>query len=215
MPAVTKFLNFDIDRASARTGILLTAFLPLLTIFLTHFLSDSPQKEGTPQQQTSLASGADSRLIEFCSTNVKDNRTFVLFRYGTCVVVENEKNPDEAKAQAIEILKETATPDARFVCTQVENHNLIVSYTKPVFHLRFNEDMEIHRQEIETDFRRFLTEKEQTDISEHWEPPFHAKVGLRSRARLLKDAADPVVSRVIAPSETKKTSAEHTASVSY
>ena len=212
MSGKTKFLNFNLDRASARTGLLLTACLPLLAILLTHVVSDSPKKTDTPQ---SVSNGTDTRLIDFCSNNVKDNRSFVLFHYGTCVVIENENDPAAAKTQAIQILRETATPDARFICTPVEDKNLIVSYTEPVFHLRFSEDMDLHRKEIEADFRRFLTEKELADISPHWEPPFHAKVGLRSRARLLKDAADPVVSRIIAPRGAKKTSAEHTASVSF
>ncbi|MGJ8723326.1 MAG: hypothetical protein ACSHYB_02120 [Roseibacillus sp.] len=207
-----KLLDFNLDRASARIGILLTACVPLVAIFLTHFFAATPRKT-TPK--VLAGNGTDNRLIEFCSRNVKSNRAFVLFHHGTCVVVENERNPETIKSQAIQTLKQTATPDARFICTPVEGRNLIVSYTEPVFHLRFDEDMDHHRKEIETDFRRFLTEKELADITPSWEPPFHAKVGLRSRARLLKDASNPVVSRIIAPKSAEKTSIDHTASVSY
>lgn len=212
MNSKTNFLNFNLDRVSARAGILLLACLPLLAIFLTYFFTELPKKS---KPESFENSGTDHRLIDFCSRNIKSNRAFVLFNHGTCVVIENENDPEIIKAQAIGILMEVATPDARFICTPVEDRNLIVSYTEPVFHLRFDEDMDLHRQEIETDFRRFLTEKELADITPSWEPPFHAKVGLRSRARLLKDASDPIVSRIIAPKSAEKTSTPQTASVSY
>ena len=207
-----KILNFNLDRLSARIGILLTACLPLLAIFLTHFFSATPKKADIKE---SASSGSDQRLIEFCSRNVKNNRAFVLFNHGTCVVIEDETDPEVIKSRAIAVLRETATPGARFICTPIEGHDLIVSYTEPVFHLRFDEDMNQHRKEIENDFRRFLTEKELADITPSWEPPFHAKVGLRSRARLLKDASNPTVSRIIAPKTAEKTSLDQTASVSF
>ena len=97
----------------------------------------------------------------------------------------------------------------------MEGRNLIVSYTEPVFHLRFDKDINEHRKEIQSDFRRFLTQEELADIPPSWEPPFHAKVGLRSRARLYKDASDPIVSRIIAPKSAEKTSIDQTASVSF
>ena len=205
----------DPDRLSARISFIIAAVIPLLAIGLTHLYSHDREQKRPDKSESLVNYGSDTRLIEFCSSNVKPGRAFVLFQHGTCVVIKNKTDTTSIKEEAINKLREVATPDARFVCTPVESNNIIVSYTEPVFHLRFDEDINHHRKDIETDFRRFLTKKELADISPHWEPPFHAKVGLRSRARLLKDAANPVVSSIIAPKGTEKTSAAETASVSY
>ncbi len=203
----------DPDRASARIGFLVAATIPLLAIGLTHFYN---QKESPEPAKNFAGNGSDQRLIEFCSKNVKSNRAFVLFQHGTCVVVEDLHTTEEIKKQALALLQETASPDARFICTPIEKQNLIVSYTKPVFHLRFHEDMQLFREQIENDYRRFLTEKEKSDVTLEWEPPFHAKVGLRSRARLMKDAVEPIVAHVIAPrSIEEKASVPETASISF
>lgn len=146
--------------------------------------------------------------MQFCINNMKSNRAFVLFQNGTCVIVENESHSDKIKEAAIDKLVRAAKPDAKFVCSPIENENLIVSYTEPIFHLRFANEMSDHRVSIETDFERFLTKEEFREIPPHWEPPFHAKVGLRSRARLLLDAENLVVSHIIAPRGTRKTDLE-------
>ncbi|MDQ8191685.1 hypothetical protein [Roseibacillus persicicus] len=215
MTKKTSFPTENVDRISARLSLTLAALIPLVAIGLTHFYSENYGKKKSSQTTSAKNYGSDSRLAEFCSKNVKDNRAFVLFKYGTCVVIEGKKDTATIKNEALRILSKTATPDARFVCTPVEDNNLIVSYTEPVFHLRFGEDMNNNREQIESDFRRFLTESELADITPSWEPPFHAKVGLRSRARLLKDAQNPVISHIIAPRGTEKTSASETASVSF
>ena len=214
MNGKSKISSFPIDRVSARFGLILAAILPLIAVILTRYLSDDVKKE-SPEPQARVVAGSDSRLVKFCSENIKESRAFVLFQHGTCVVVENQKDTETIRLTALDILAKTAVPDARFVCTPVEDNNLIVSYSKPVFHLRFQDEMDHHRREIEEDFRRFLTADETADITPAWEPPFHAKVGLRSRARLLKDAANPQIARIIAPQGTEKTSAVETASVSF
>lgn len=206
------FSDVSFERFSTRLSLALAAFLPLIAVALTHYLS-APSK--SLKDSGNDISQAHQRLIDFCSENVKKNRSFVIFEHGTCVVVEDKTDTATIQQEAIQILRSTASPDARFVCTPVENDDLIVSYTEPVFHLRFKEDMSRHRAEIESDFRRFLTNDELADISPHWDPPFHAKVGLRSRARLLKDAAELEVAQIVAPRGTEKTSLGETASVSF
>lgn len=215
MPKKPLLALIDPDRFSARMSLIITAIIPLLALGLTQLKSEKSSKKRQPVASASSNSGADQRLIEFCTQNVKPNRAFVLFQHGTCVVIENQSDAASIRAKAISTLREVGVPGARFVCTPVDSNDIIVSYTEPVFHLRFAEDMERHRKDIENDFRRFLTEEELADISPHWEPPFHAKVGLRSRARLLKDAANPVVSSIVAPKGTEKTRMEQTASVSF
>ena len=213
MPIIKDISAETPNRVSARLGIVLAAFLPIVAVTLTTLYQN--QNKPTESAENYSNYGGDRRLLKFCAENLKNDRSFVLFQHGTCVVVEGDDDAATIKEQAVRLLHETASPDARFICTPVENNNMIVSYTEPVFHLRFSEDIDKHRHEIETDFRRFLTEKEIADISPNWNPPFHAKVGLRSRARLLKDASNPVVSHIVAPHGTEKTSTEHTASVSF
>ncbi len=207
-----KLSNFSLDRMSARCGIALAALVPLIAVFFTTYFSSKPKLS---QPIATVIDGADQRLIDFCVRNIKETRSFVLFQHGTCVVVENESDTTVIKEKALTILKETAVPDARFICTPVEDNNLIVSYNEPVFHLRFQDEMDLHRKDIEQDFRRFLTEQEAADITPAWEPPFHAKVGLRSRARLFKDASSLTIARIIAPQSAENAGPRETASISF
>lgn len=208
-------LNFEhAHRIVSRFSLFLAAALPLTAIGVTHYLSSERLKPKTSQASPIAAAGKDVRLINFCTENVKDNRAFVLFNHGTCIVIEDLNEIDQIRDKAFEILKETAIPNAKFVCSPVEDNNLIVSYTKPVFHLRFQEDIDKHRASISNDFVRFLTPEERASTPLGWNPPFHAKIGLRSRARLIKDAHDPVIAQIIAPTGTKQNQTGQTASIS-
>lgn len=202
------------DRLLGRLSLLLAATLPLTAIGLNHFLE---QEKESPRAVATLPpiAGKDDRLIQFCASNVQESRSFVLFQHGTCIVVQDLTEIDEIKSFALETLARTAVPGAKFVCAPVEDENIIVSYSEPVFHLRFGEDIRAHREAIETDFMRFLSEEERATTPLGWDPPFHAKIGLRSRARLLKDAQQPVICQIIAPSSTEKSRTGETASVSF
>ena len=99
-----KILTMNLDRVTARVGLLLTACLPILAIVLTSLLRQRPRRIRA-LSKTLSSNGSDQRLIEFCSRNVKSNRAFVVFQHGTCVVVENESNPEAIKSQAIALLR--------------------------------------------------------------------------------------------------------------
>lgn len=181
---------------------------------MNQFLTQDEPAPSNPSLLPPIA-GKDERLIKFCASNVQESRSFVLFQHGTCIVVEGLSNVDEIKTQALNTLTRTAVPGAKFVCAPVEDENIIVSYSEPVFHLRFGEDIQAHREAIETDFMRFLSDEERATTPLGWNPPFHAKIGLRSRARLMKDAQAPVICQIIAPSSTEKSRTGETASVSF
>ncbi|MEM9080537.1 MAG: hypothetical protein AAGC74_07600 [Verrucomicrobiota bacterium] len=190
-----------INRVLARLAFLLVALVPLLLTQIDRLRSPlvpPPPAPPAPIVYPKFA-GTDPRLVAFCITNIKNNRAFVLFRHGTCVMVPTEGTAIEIRAEARRLLKKTADPAAKFVCSPTSDNHLIVSYTEPVFHLRFAEDLELFRHDIINDYRRFLSPKEAAETSYTWNPPFHAKVGLRSRARLLKDSEELKIARVIAP----------------
>lgn len=200
------------DRLFGRVALLVAAGFPLVAVVTTEFLSSEPESAVV---DVAKKPGEDPRLMQFCINNMKSNRAFVVFQNGTCIIVENESSSDKIREIALNKLVRTAKPDAKFVCSPIENHNLIVSYSEPVFHLRFADEMSKHRISIDTDFKRFLTKQEISEIPAHWQPPFHAKVGLRSRARLMMDAENPVIAHIIAPRGTKKGSPEEIASASH
>lgn len=202
------------NRFFGRLSLLLAATLPFVAIGMNLFLNHEESEQASASTLPPIA-GKDQRLIEFCASNVQEGRAFVLFQHGTCIVVEGMTTVDEIKGHALQVLARTAVPGAKFVCAPVEDENIIVSYSEPVFHLRFGEDIRTHREAIETDFMRFLSEEERSTTPLGWNPPFHAKIGLRSRARLMKDAQAPVICQIIAPSSTEKSRTGETASVSF
>lgn len=155
-----------------------------------------PEPAPRPSSRPSPAGpNSADRLIAFCTEHVSATRSFVIFRYGSCVVVD-EPSVDPL-ADALSRLEACNQPDARFVPELTTNGDLIVSFKEPVFHT-FSAEMQASVQdELERLTPALLTPKERVSAGDDWVPPTHARFGLLARRRMLEDAAKPVPIRII------------------
>ncbi len=136
-----------------------------------------------------------NRRIEFCRQHVTADRSFVVFRNGTCVIV-NEPCEDPIQS-AIELVKECSGPDARFITRQIEAESYMVTYRQPVFHCLFGDEVEQLGPVVESGYTSFLSPEERQSRPIDWEPPFDAKIGLLTRTFLNADARELKVAKVI------------------
>jgi hypothetical protein len=134
-------------------------------------------------------------LIEFCSQHVSERRSFVLFRRGTCVVVD-EPCADPL-AEARKRLSNCAQTDARFVPEPTSEGDLIVTFKEPVFHRFTKDELADLGPWLDQVAPTLLSPAESTSTPEGWAPHPNAKVGLLARRRLLEDASNAVPFKII------------------
>lgn len=134
-------------------------------------------------------------LISFCSKHVTEKRSFVVFKRGTCVVI-NEPCQDP-KAEAQRILSRCKQPDAKFLTEPTAEGDMIVTFKEPLF-LRFSPDEMTRIQPwLKKSAAALLTPAESVQAGEGWTPPDQARFGLLARRRMLEDAADAVPVKII------------------
>jgi len=134
-------------------------------------------------------------LIDFCSQHVSERRSFVLFRRGTCVVVDEPC--DDPLAEARRRLSNCARADARFVPEPTSEGDLIVTFKEPVFHRFTKDQLADLRPWLDQVAATLLTPAESLATPEDWAPHPNAKVGLLARRRLLEDATHAVPFKII------------------
>jgi hypothetical protein len=134
-------------------------------------------------------------LISFCSKHVTEKRSFVVFKRGTCVVI-NEPCEDP-KGEALRVLARCKQPDAKFLTEPTAEGDMIVTFKEPIFH-RFNpEEVGKFLPWLKKSAAALLTPAESVQAGEGWVPPDQARFGLLARRRLLEDAADAVPVKII------------------
>ena len=134
-------------------------------------------------------------LISFCSKHVTEKRSFVVFKRGTCVVI-NEPCQDP-KVEAQRILSRCKQPDAKFLTEPTAEGDMIVTFKEPLF-LRFSPDEMTRIQPwLKKSAAALLTPAESVQAGEGWTPPDQARFGLLARRRMLEDAADAVPVKII------------------
>lgn len=147
--------------------------------------------------KNSVAAADD--LVSFCSKHVTEKRSFVVFKRGTCVVI-NEPCSDPM-AEAHHILANCKDAEARFLTEVSSEGDLIVAFKEPVFQ-RFNRsEMEKMQPWLEQSAIALLTPSESAAAGDGWVPPVNAKIGLLARRRMLEDAANAVPVKVIRAKE--------------
>lgn len=154
--------------------------------------ASAPKSEDQP-----LSNGQE--LVAFCSRHVTANRSFVIFKRGTCVVV-NEPCEDPV-ATAHLILANCKDPEARFLTETSSDGDLIVAFKEPVFQRFSKSDMTKMQPWLKESARALLTADESVSAGEGWSPPEDAGVGLLARRRMLEDAANAVPVKVIRAKE--------------
>ncbi len=147
---------------------------------------ESPESVEITQQLPSPA--ATEELAQFCSKHVNALRSFVFFRRGTCVVI-NEPCADPL-AEARKMLENCAQVDARFVSEYTSDGDIVVAFTEPVFH-RFTHDQLDHLSPWLDQITPDLLTPAETAATEGSSPlSAHAKAGLLARRHMLEDAFD-------------------------
>lgn len=147
------------------------------------------QKVGEPPAPST------DELVQFCSKHVTDKRTFVLFRRGTCVVVE-EPCADPL-AEARKKLASCAESEAPFVPEPTSEGDLIITFKEPVFHRFTPVELQGLAPWLEQVAPALLSPAESVSAVEGWSPHQNAKVGLLARRRMLEDATQAVPVKII------------------
>jgi hypothetical protein len=154
-----------------------------------------PAARGGGERLARPGGPAAEHLVEFCSRHVTEARSFVIFRYGTCVLVQEPS--EDPVADAMKRLEASEDPEAKFVPELTVEGDLIVSFKEPVFHI-FNEaQREAMQAELDTLTPALLTPAERAAAGDDWVPPTQARYGLLARRRMLEDAAKPVAIKIV------------------
>jgi hypothetical protein len=137
-----------------------------------------------------------AELVKFCSDNVNEKRSFVLFQRGTCVVIDEPcQNPlAEAKKKLAACAVDS---DVRFISEPTAEGDLIVTFKEPVFQRFSRDELVKYSSWLATATPTLLTPAESVAAGKGWSPPENARFGLLARRRLLEDAANPVPVRII------------------
>lgn len=139
---------------------------------------------------------SSTELVKFCSENVNEKRSFVIFQRGTCVVIDEPSQNPLAEAKQ-KLAASTADPDVRFISEATAEGDLIVTFKEPVFHRFGKDELAAHEAWLVHATPALLTPAESVAAGKGWSPPMNARFGLLARRRLLEDAANPVPVRII------------------
>jgi hypothetical protein len=157
--------------------------------------------EGTPSPERTLmkegeppAASTDD-LVQFCSKHVTEKRTFVLFRRGTCVVIDEPCT--DPLAEARRKLATCAESEAPFVPEPTSEGDLIITFKEPVFHRFTQGELEKLAPWLEQVAPALLSPAESMAAVDGWSPHQNAKVGLLARRRMLEDATQAVPVKII------------------
>lgn len=134
-------------------------------------------------------------LVDFCSRCVTNERSFVIFKRGTCVIVSEPcENPT---TEARNILARCRETTARFVAETTAEGDVMVAFKAPVFH-RFDPSEVGNLKPWLNQFSTTLLAPEETVAAgDGWIPPDGAQIGLLARRRLLEDAVDAEPVRIV------------------
>jgi hypothetical protein len=160
---------------------------------------NAPAPAETPAKIEDQPLSNGQELVTFCSRHVTANRSFVIFKRGTCVVI-NEPCEDPV-AEAHQILSNCKDPEARFLSETSSEGDLIVAFKEPVFHRFSKGDMATMQPWLKESAIALLTPNESVAAGEGWSPPQDASIGLLARRRMLEDASDAVPVKVIRAKE--------------
>ncbi len=164
-----------------------------------------PAPEPASPERLSAGAGATTpapspeELVTFCSKNVTERRSFVVFKRGTCVVINEPcENPME---EARKILARCKDAGARFLAEPTNEGEMIVAFKDPVFHRFSKNELEKLQPWLAQSASALLTPDESVAAGDSWSVPGNARVGLLARRRMLEDAANAVPVKIIRAKE--------------
>jgi hypothetical protein len=136
-----------------------------------------------------------AELVEFCAGHVTETRSFVIFRRGSVVLVDEPS--EDPVAEARHKLVQCAEPDARFLSEPTKEGDLIITFKEPVFHRFSSEELAALEPWLEQATPVLLSPGETVAVGDEWTPHPNARVGLLARRRLLEDATEAVPVKVV------------------
>lgn len=142
-----------------------------------------------------IVSGFGKEAIRFCMGEVRLDRSFVVFKNGTCVLI-HEPSADPL-TEAIGVLVQAAQPGAVFATAIGEDGSVMVTYRERLFQRFSKEDAEALRTPLEDGFIRLLTSAEAAAREADAEIPESTRLGLLGRWCLMKDAEEKQPLRII------------------
>ncbi len=138
-------------------------------------------------------------LVDFCSKGITPHRSFVIFKRGTCVIVNEPcENP---KMEAQQILAKCAETAARFVAEVTTDGDMIIAFKAPVFQRFDPPELQKLKPWLSQFATALLTPEEAVAAGDDWVPPDRAQIGLLARRRLLEDAVNAEPVRIIRAKE--------------
>lgn len=155
----------------------------------------APAPSPIPSPPTDTQVSTTDELVSFCSRHVTEKRSFVVFKRGTCVVI-NEPCKDPMK-EARRILAECKDIEAKFLTELTNDGDMIVAFKDPVFHRFSKNELEKLTPSLKRTASILLTPAESVAAGDGWIPPGNARIGLLARRRMLEDAANAVPVKVI------------------
>jgi len=157
-----------------------------------------PERQARDSRSLAPAASAEE-LVGFCSRNVTEKRSFVVFKRGTCVVI-NEPCEDPM-AEARKILARCKDTGAKFLAEPTNEGDVIVAFKDPVFHRFSRNELENLQPWLKQSAATLLTPEESVAVGDAGSVPGNARVGLLARRRMLEDAANAVPLKVIRAKE--------------
>jgi hypothetical protein len=193
------------SRLALGVALLLAGSFGVTVAVLVPHHQEVPAIAGTVGQRTSATAdpapggatpaASTGELVKFCANHVTSHRTFVVFRRGTCVVV-NEPCQDPL-ATARKTLATCADPNTPFIPEPTAEGDLIVSFKEPVFQRFTRAELAELAPVLERLAPALLSPAESAAAGNNWTPPDEAKAGLLARRRMLEDASDAVAVKII------------------
>lgn len=182
-------------------GLAAAILLPAPTLKKNQTRSAQPASSGgltspaLAREQVLPPAPTTEELVQFCSQHVTEKRTFVLFRRGSCVVVDEPC--EDPLAEARKKLAACAESEARFVPEPTSEGDLIITFKEPVFHRFSRQELESLGPWLDQIAPALLSPAESMAAVDGWSPHQNAKVGLLARRRMLEDASQAVPVKII------------------
>jgi hypothetical protein len=125
-------------------------------------------------------------------------KDFVIFRHGTCVIVNDNLSDSDASAQARDILREIFSFHLDMNPVDMDDGNILVRYSHPAFNIVLDEIASTHWETIKANHLRALARDEVliTPLGPNKFDDFGMKA-LFGRCYFFMDAKKPQVSRIV------------------
>lgn len=137
------------------------------------------------------------RIIDRLNYYADGKRDFVVFRHGTCVVLDDGLSDEGAKAFALKVLSDILRQHPDMIPSPMDDGNMMVRYNHPAVNIVLKDVAEANWSEIEQQHLEGLTPSEVliTPLGPN-QFDTDGKIALLGRAYMFLDARDPEVAEI-------------------